>query len=284
MLLLIRPFLSAFIGDMIGWGKTSKKPRSFLTLRVPKRWFTHFYGFSVVWDCCILAYVVSIYVGHVPAMLQWIAKLLGVIIGHDTEVVISEQQWRFSNCQFEIVLALMLQTFQVARRFFECLYVSVFSDSQMHFLHYLVGYFFYTWTGATIVSQFATCGDLGNEAFQLKWYHLCGLLLFSYASFHQYKCHVILASIRTVPKSRSSQYELPRGDWFELVTSPHYFAEILLYAGIGMVQGFRNVWTTVPVISTTLLLLTGAKLSHEWYTEKYGDLVQRRCALIPFIY
>ena len=121
------------------------------------RWFTHFYGFSVVWDCCILAYVVSIYVGHVPAMLQWIAKLLGVIIGHDTEVVISEQQWRFSNCQFEIVLALMLQTFQVARRFFECLYVSVFSDSQMHFLHYLVGYFFYTWTGATIVSQFATC-------------------------------------------------------------------------------------------------------------------------------
>lgn len=123
-----------------------------------------------------------------------------------------------------------------------------------------------------------------NTGFQLRWYHLCGLLLFSYASFHQYKCHAILANIRTGRKSSSEQYSLPKGDWFELVTNPHYFAEILLYTGISMVQGFRNVWTIVPVLSTTLLLLIGAKLSHEWYTEKYGELVQRRRALIPYIY
>ena len=120
-----------------------------------------------------------------------------------------------------------------------------------------------------------------NAALQLKWYHISGLLLFLYASFHQYKCHVILANIRTDHKD--GRYALPKGDWFELVTNPHYFAEILLYIGISMVQGFRNVWTIAPVLSTTLLLLIGAKLSHEWYKEKYGD-VQRRRALIPYIY
>lgn len=128
--------------------------RSFYMLH---RWFTHFYGWSVMWDCCVFAYLVSIYMGYAPSMFQWIQNILAVIIGHDTEVVIREQHWRFSTCQFEIILALTMQTFQVTRRFLECLYVSVFGNSQMHLLHYIVGYFFYTWTGPTILSQFTTC-------------------------------------------------------------------------------------------------------------------------------
>ena len=112
----------------------------------------------MIWDCCILAYVVSIYVGYVPTMLQWIAKILTIVVGHDTGVVIHEHHWRFSTCQFEVVLALTMQTFQVIRRLLECLYVSVFSNkSEMHLLHYIGGYFFYTLTGPTILSQFTTC-------------------------------------------------------------------------------------------------------------------------------
>ena len=127
------------------------------------RWFTHFYGWAVVWDCCILAYVLNIYVGgYVPAMLQWLAKILNTVVGHDIEVVIREQHWRFSTCQFEIILALTMQTLQVIRRLSECLYVSVFSNSQMHLLHYLVGYYFYTLTGSTILSQFVTCMHVCN--------------------------------------------------------------------------------------------------------------------------
>lgn len=135
------------------------------------------------------------------------------------------------------------------------------------------------------VDNLSPAGDgVESAALQLKWYHISGPLLFLYASFHQYKCHVILANIRTGRKSDSTQYALPKGDWFDLVTNPHYFAEILLYIGISMAQGFRNVWTIAPVLSTALLLLIGAKLSHEWYKEKYGDVVQRKRALIPYIY
>lgn len=137
---------------------------------------------------------------------------------------------------------------------------------------------------STVLCHAVTGTGVDNATIQLRWYHMCGVLLFGYASFHQYKCHVILASIRTGRTSGNTLYGLPKGDWFELVTNPHYFAEILLYTGISMVQGLRNVWTVVPVLSTTLLLLIGAKLSHEWYTVKYGDLIQNRRALIPYIY
>ena len=117
---------------------------------------------------------------------------------------------------------------------------------------------------------------------QLQWYHFTGVLLFIYASYHQYKCHCILASIRTGRDSNT--YGLPKGDWFELVTSPHYFAEILLYTGIAMVQGFKNVWTIAPVVSTVLVVLLGARLTHEWYSEKYKEECSNRRILIPYIY
>ncbi|XP_065918810.1 polyprenol reductase-like [Dysidea avara] len=215
------------------------------------RWFTHFYAWGVIWDCCILAYI-------------------------------SEQQWRFGTCQFEVVLALAVQTLQVTRRFLECVCISVFSSSKMHILHHLVGVFFYTWNGPTILSQFTMCSDEADTKLQLQWYHFTGVLLFIYASYHQYKCHSILANIRTGRDGNT--YGLPKGDWFELLTSSHYFAEILIYTGIAMVQGFKNVWTIAPVIITTLLLLIGAKLTHEWYTEKYREECSKRRVLIPYIY
>ena len=124
--------------------------------------------------------------------------------------------------------------------------------------------------------------DEADTKLQLQWYHFTGVLLFIYASYHQYKCHSILANIRAGHDSKT--YGLPEGDWFELVTSPHYFAEILIYIGIAMVQGFKNVWTIVPVLTTILLLLIGARLTHEWYTEKYKEKCSNKCALIPYIF
>ena len=125
--------------------------------------------------------------------------------------------------------------------------------------------------------------DEADTKLQLQWYHFTGVLLFIYASsYHQYKRHSILANIRT--GCDGNTYGLPKGGWFELVTSPHYFAEILIYTGIAMVQGLKNVWTIAPVISTSLLLLIGAKLTHEWYTETYREECSKRCALIPYIY
>jgi len=85
------------------------------------RWFTHFYAWGVIWDCYILAYITSVYL-TLPYVLWWVHTALTYTTGHDTEVVIADQQWRFGVCQFEIMLALLLQLLQVTRRVLECVW------------------------------------------------------------------------------------------------------------------------------------------------------------------
>lgn len=52
-------------------------------------------------------------------------------------------------------------------------------------------------------------------------------------SYKQYTCHVKLANIRL---QNQGLYCIPRGDWFEYVSMPHYFAEILVYLGLAIVR------------------------------------------------
>lgn len=71
------------------------------------------------------------------------------------------------------------------------------------------------------------------------------LLLFSY---HQYRCHKILADLRpstaaaATVTSQPRRYSLPQGDWFELVSCPHYFAEILIYSSLLLVLTNVSMW------------------------------------------
>ena len=50
---------------------------------------------------------------------------------------------------FEVLLALILICCQVVRRLYECVWVNVFSDSNMHIAHYILGLYFYTALGPT---------------------------------------------------------------------------------------------------------------------------------------
>ena len=46
-------------------------------------------------------------------------------------------------CYFNNVLAALLIWLQIARRLYECLFISTFSRSTMHLIHYAMGFFFY---------------------------------------------------------------------------------------------------------------------------------------------
>ena len=61
-----------------------------------------------------------------------------------------------------------------------------------------------------------------------------GVMLYAWAAAHQHRCHVILANLR--PKEGGSRYSIPRGDWFDRVSGPHFAAEIIIYAAIGLVR------------------------------------------------
>ena len=87
-------------------------------------------------------------------------------------------------------------------------------------------------------------GDTGGGWKSIKWVHIQLSLtnismtqigaaaLFIWAWKHQFIAHKIFARTKRQAMSNpegGGQYGVPRGDWFEYVSCPHYAAECLLY-------------------------------------------------------
>ena len=118
------------------------------------------------------------------------------------------------------------------------------------------------------------------------WYHILAILLFLWATKHQHKCHVILANIRQTSSSRDGQssiYAIPRGDWFEMTTCPHYLAEVLIYCAIFLASGCTNYKWLLVILSTAITLSLSARNTHKWYMKKFVNYPQRYI-MFPWIY
>ena len=148
----------------------------------------------------------------------------------------------------------------------------------------------------------------------LQWYHILAIVLFFWASYHQYSCHKILADLRkptATRKTRTSlndshtrskeealsdqneqlpndenavpKYSVPLGDWFYHVSCPHLFAEILIYLSLLACQVWFEVastwWLVVGHVTCTLFL--SARQMHSWYREKFEDYPKNRTSLFP---
>ena len=86
-------------------------------------------------------------------------------------------------------------------------------------------------------------GDTGGGWKSIKWVHIQLSLtnismtqigaaaLFIWAWKHQFIAHKIFARTKrqVMSNPEGGQYGVPRGDWFEYVSCPHYAAECLLY-------------------------------------------------------
>lgn len=83
------------------------------------------------------------------------------------------------------------------------------------------------------------------------------------------------------------QYSTPYSDWFELLSMPHYTAEIMIYLSYFIIRS-----NTIQYISITQLLIllwvtinlciTGYR-SHKWYIHTFSDYPKNRYAVIPYI-
>eukprot|EP00268_Persea_americana_P012348 TRINITY_DN1519_c2_g1_i5.p1 TRINITY_DN1519_c2_g1~~TRINITY_DN1519_c2_g1_i5.p1 ORF type:complete len:105 (+),score=15.82 TRINITY_DN1519_c2_g1_i5:149-463(+) len=62
---------------------------------------------------------------------------------------------------------------------------------------------------------------------KLGWFQWTGAAIFLWGWIHQYRCHAILGSLRE-RKEQVDEYTIPHGDWFEIVSCPHYLAEIVM--------------------------------------------------------
>ncbi|XP_040823143.1 polyprenol reductase isoform X1 [Ochotona curzoniae] len=278
----------ALFQDLIRYGKTKlgapPRPALCRAFDVPKRYFSHFYVVSVLWNGFLLWLLSqSVFLG-VP-FPHWLHGLLTVLGA--TQV----QGPAGGEGTLSVLLVLGCLWLHSARRLFECYCVSVFSHAVMHLVHYCFGLAYYVLLGLTVLTQAPLDGHhvymIGKNLLrQARWFHILGTLLFIWSSAHQYRCHVILGKLR---RNKAGvvihcQHRIPFGDWFEYVSSPNYLAELLIYVSLAVTFGLRNFtwWLVVTYVFFSQAL--SALLSHRFYRSQFVSYPKRRKAYLPFVF
>ena len=126
-----------------------------------------------------------------------------------------------------------------------------------------------------------------------RLYHVIGTGLFVWGWKHQFRCMVILSCLRNrePAKSDASQrhqssyaHRVPHGDWFEMVSSPHYLAEVIIYSSVFLVMGGENLYWLLVVLFVIIILSLSARQTHSWYKRKFRDYPVERYVIFPWIY
>ncbi|KAL0356618.1 UNVERIFIED_CONTAM: Polyprenol reductase 2 [Sesamum calycinum] len=311
------PKLNAFHELIIGFARRGKiMQSSSKKFSVPQKFFCHFYILAVVWTTFLLV-ATSLYAHRTaptfsePVLYSSIAShLTGV--SHELSLHKSHSSLRDNNYKIwkSIFLLLLMET-QVLGRLFESIYVFKYSPAaRMHIFGYLTGLFFYTAAPLSLcctyasevfrfvaklfaefvvkgkermqVTEFDLWGHV-NLLMHLKWYVWFGAALFSWGWIHQRRCHAILGSLRDNDE-KVDDYAIPRGDWFEYVSSPHYLAEIVIYGGLVVASGFSDItiWLLFGFVVANLVF--AAAETQRWYIRKFDNYPRNRYAVIPFVY
>ncbi|NXF97328.1 PORED reductase, partial [Eubucco bourcierii] len=267
-----------FFQDLIRYGKTKRvgrqQPAWLHRLQVPKRWFTHFYVVSVLWNGFLLLrlFQAEFLRGSLPSWIQHMQHALG----RDSQ----------NSEHFSVLLALLLLWLHSCRRLAECLWTSVFSHGVIHVLQYCFGLGYYIVLGSTLLCQVpANIRRAAELSVHVCWYHIVGVTMYIWASLHQHRCLVILAQLR---KSKSGSvvsltHSVPSGDWFERVSCPHYLAELLIYISLAIVLGVHNLTWWCVVMYVVFNQALAAALCHEFYQENFSSYPKDRKAFIPFV-
>ncbi|XP_038136618.1 polyprenol reductase [Cyprinodon tularosa] len=265
--------------DLIRYGKTKQKLNrsKWLTVfDVPKRWFWHFYAISVCWNVFLL--LLSFNCMHqLQPYPSWLTGMMEILAG----VPVFDGH----APQLSTVLVQLLLCVHSLRRLLECLFVSVFSDGSMHLVQYLFGLGYYIVLGLTVLCSDKMARGPSTHLNQLDWMQTAGFLLFIAASLVQHQSMVLFAGLRKGKSGRveTLAHRVPEGGWFELVSCPHYFAELLIYISLGFVLGRFSVTWWLVVLYVLFNQALAGQLCHDLYVTKYESYPKHRRAFIPFV-
>uniref|UniRef100_A0A182Q3C7 Polyprenal reductase n=1 Tax=Anopheles farauti TaxID=69004 RepID=A0A182Q3C7_9DIPT len=285
LLATIEKHLPVAIRQTFRYGKHALKgtpDRLVSLLEVPKAWFKHFYVFAAVWAVAGFTVMMQTYVTGQPAPDYVIAFL-------DT---MATNRRTVRTTPTETMIAMTLITLQCLRRFYETWFVQVFSARlKINLSAYLVGYVHYFGTIVAILSQaegFTRTGPVAlptnGYRFEMNMQLAMAIAVFYYAWFHQFRSNVILANLRKDRTGRvvSEKHALPTGDYFEVVSSPHMFFEIVMYVVLFAVlhRNSSMVYVLLWVLSNQLM---NSWLTHQWYVENFPNYPKQRKALVPYV-
>ncbi|BFZ14856.1 hypothetical protein BsWGS_17894 [Bradybaena similaris] len=254
---------------------TTKQDR-FRLFTVPKSWFYHFYLVGGLVHIAVFIILIYVLLGNpIPTALRWLMYFIN--LGMD-ETDVDNNAW-------PVVIVFTLELLQMVRRLYECVAVSSFSKSTMSFVHYFYGIFLYTSFGIGFLASvrldklvFVTPGSVEVVC------SLLGVSLFVWGFCYQHKSMLTFASLRRDKKDHKPDgHYIPQGHLFEMVSSPHYLCEILIYSAMCLVFRFRNIYLLTVALFVWTNQISASILVHTWYKEHFPGYPVTRKAIIPYI-
>lgn len=107
---------------------------------------------------------------------------------------------------------------------------------------------------------------------------ICGLSIYEVGFWITVHSEYVMRNLR---KPGGPRYSIPRGGFFEFVSSPQYFGELMAFAGLTM-----STWS-LPSLAIFLIsffnLVPRAFQNHTWYLKKFGEEYSQlnRCVIVP---
>ncbi|CAH8262724.1 unnamed protein product [Arabidopsis lyrata] len=283
---------------------------------VPQKFFAHFYVIGVVWTTLLLAatWMYACEMAPLSSEEFQLSDIASRLAGGSDVFSFHKSHMTPVEDRFEVwraVFLLLLMEIHVLRRVIESFYVFKYSPSaRMHILGYFAGLFFYVTAPLSLCSNIApeVARFVGNQVAEfiangkshtsapelslvmcisplmklgsVQW---IGGAIFLWGWIHQRRCHAILGSLRENP-SQAKEYIIPYGDWFRMVSSPHFLAEIVLYAGLLIASGGTDItiWLLFGFVAANLTYAAGE--THRWYLRKFEDYPANRHAIFPHVY
>ncbi|KAG7397746.1 Steroid 5 alpha-reductase 3 [Phytophthora boehmeriae] len=237
---------------------------SFLRVEVPKRWWTWFYLVGALHSVAVLT--IAVFYQETKAVQYPLRCMHHSTTGTAIKI------------QPHTVAFLMLFALHTTRRFFESAFITEFGDAKMH----VVSTYHYVATVLSVLFD-PDAVAVHEDTTARRVMAGVGLVLYLVASYHQTRCNYLLAKQK---RANNMKHVLPRGDWFDVVRSPLYSTEIMLYAGLIFVTGgtvgmlyLISAW----VVANQVLL---AHISSQWIEDKFRDRVAElpRWKMIPYVW
>ncbi|KAH8263493.1 hypothetical protein KR044_009756, partial [Drosophila immigrans] len=285
LMTLVESHLPNSIRQSFRYGKHSHKGETDALinhLEVPKAWFSHFYVFAFGWSLLALYFIIRGVISREIAP-EFVLRFLDLMCG-------GRQHRKVQVDSNTALLASLLLGLQCVRRFYETNFVQIFSKrSKMNLSHYVVGYVHYFGAVTSLLSNTAgfvrgskpTPFTLSN----LSLLQLSYILIFLFAWLQQYSSNMVLVNLRKNAKTGAVQTEehlLPSRGWFNLISSPHMFFEVVMYYCLADLMTPIRTWKLIFVWVASNQTIN-ALLTHQWYKENFKDYPKRRHAIIPYL-
>ena len=90
------------------------------------------------------------------------------------------------------------------------------------------------------------------------------------------------ARIRSLRRKGETEYKIPRGGMFRLVSNPNYLGEIVQWIGFALLTASVAAWAFA--FFTFCNVFPRAIANHRWYREHFPDYPPERKIIVPLLF